>query len=76
MAALAGDLETLWSGRLKLLPCAGCLGIMDGILTVSELIHKMSANRPFFRELSKTRPVYPGVEGLCFDVGGAYVHVE
>lgn len=76
MAALAGDLETLWSGRMKLLPWPVGLGITGGLHTVADLIHRMNVNRDFYRELSKTRPVYPVVGWLCFDACGAYAHVE
>lgn len=76
MAALAGGLATLGRSQLKLLPCVGRLVIADGLLTAMELIHRMSLNSVFFRELSTIRPVYPGVEWLCFDASGAFAHVE
>ena len=61
---------------MKLLPCAGRLVINDGLPRAAELIHRMSLNRAFLRELSTIRSVYPGVDRLCFDAIGAYAHVE
>lgn len=62
MAALAGNLETLWCRRVKLLPCVGRPVINEGFLGQAELIHRMLAKSALFRELSASRSVYPGVE--------------
>ena len=76
MAALAGYLEALWCHLVKLLPCVDRSVINDGFLREAELIHIMLVNTALIRELSTTRPVYPGVEQRCVDASGAFPYVD
>jgi hypothetical protein len=76
MAALTGYLEALWCHLVKLLPCVDRSVINDDCLREPELIHRMLVNTGLIRELSTTRPVYPGVEQRCVDAIGAFPYAD